>query len=107
MVRGGLEAVAAVAHQAGVPLIVDNTLATPYLIKPIDHGADIVVHSLTKFMGASVPVLHRAGCTVSAAVGSPSGSATEQNGPGSFYLVINGANTNWSVGRVEQHAGVE
>ncbi len=37
--------------QAGVPLIVDNTLATPYLCKPIEHGADIVVHSLTKFLG--------------------------------------------------------
>ncbi len=40
-----------VARNAGVPLIVDNTLATPYLIRPIDHGADIVVHSLTKFLG--------------------------------------------------------
>lgn len=46
-----IEGVAAVARKAGVPLIVDNTLATPYLIKPIDHGADIVVHSLTKFLG--------------------------------------------------------
>src|ERR1700726_2785719 len=46
-----IEAVAEVAHKAGVPLIVDNTLATPYLIRPIDHGADIVVHSLTKFLG--------------------------------------------------------
>jgi O-acetylhomoserine (thiol)-lyase len=46
-----LEAVAAIARKAGVPLIVDNTLATPYLCKPIDHGADIVVHSLTKFLG--------------------------------------------------------
>jgi len=46
-----IEAVAAVAHAHGVPLIVDNTMATPYLVKPIDHGADIVVHSLTKFMG--------------------------------------------------------
>ena len=46
-----IEAIAAVAHKAGVPLIVDNTLATPYLIRPIDHGADIVVHSLTKFLG--------------------------------------------------------
>jgi O-acetylhomoserine (thiol)-lyase len=43
--------VAKIARQAGVPLIVDNTLATPYLCRPIDHGADIVVHSLTKFMG--------------------------------------------------------
>ena len=46
-----IEAIASVARKAGVPLIVDNTLATPYLIKPIDHGADIVVHSLTKFLG--------------------------------------------------------
>ena len=40
-----------IARKAGVPLIVDNTLATPYLCKPIDYGADIVVHSLTKFLG--------------------------------------------------------
>ncbi len=43
--------VAAVAKRAGVPLIVDNTLATPYLCRPFDHGADLVVHSLTKFLG--------------------------------------------------------
>ena len=43
--------VAAVAHEAGIPLIVDNTLATPYLCRPIEHGADIVLHSLTKFLG--------------------------------------------------------
>jgi O-acetylhomoserine (thiol)-lyase len=46
-----LEAVAAVAHRAGVPFIVDNTVATPMLLKPIHHGADVVVHSLTKFVG--------------------------------------------------------
>src|SRR6202035_856330 len=46
-----VEALAAVAHRHGVPLIVDNTVATPILVKPIDYGADIVVHSLTKFMG--------------------------------------------------------
>jgi len=46
-----IEAVRNVARRAGVPLIVDNTLATPYLCKPIEHGADIVVHSLTKFLG--------------------------------------------------------
>ena len=39
-----------VAHEAGLPLIVDNTLATPYLCRPIEHGADIVVHSTTKFL---------------------------------------------------------
>lgn len=46
-----LPAIAAVAKKAGVPLIVDNTLATPYLCRPKEHGADIVVHSLTKFLG--------------------------------------------------------
>ncbi len=45
------EAVAAIAHEAGVPLIVDNTFGTPYLVKPIEFGADIVVHSATKFIG--------------------------------------------------------
>jgi len=46
-----LEALATVAHRAGVPLIVDNTVATPMLVRPIDHGADVVIHSLTKFLG--------------------------------------------------------
>ena len=46
-----IEGISKIAKQAGVPLIVDNTLATPYLCRPIEHGADIVVHSLTKFMG--------------------------------------------------------
>jgi O-acetylhomoserine (thiol)-lyase len=46
-----IAAVAAIAHEAGIPLIVDNTMATPYLVRPIDHGADIVVHSATKFIG--------------------------------------------------------
>ncbi len=46
-----LEAVAEVAHSAGVPFIVDNTVATPLMLKPIHHGADVVVHSLTKFIG--------------------------------------------------------
>lgn len=46
-----IAAVANIAHQANVPLIIDNTFATPYLCRPIEHGADIVVHSLTKFMG--------------------------------------------------------
>ncbi len=46
-----LEAISKIARRAGVPLIVDNTLATPYLCRPIEHGADLVLHSLTKFMG--------------------------------------------------------
>jgi O-acetylhomoserine (thiol)-lyase len=45
------EALAAVAHQHGVPLIVDNTVPSPYLCRPFDHGADIVVHALTKYLG--------------------------------------------------------
>ncbi|TXC91174.1 O-acetylhomoserine aminocarboxypropyltransferase/cysteine synthase [Metabacillus litoralis] len=45
-----IEAVAAIAHEAGIPLIVDNTFATPYLCRPIEHGADIVVHSATKWL---------------------------------------------------------
>jgi O-acetylhomoserine (thiol)-lyase len=46
-----VRAVADVAHTAGVPLIVDNTVATPYLLRPLEHGADVVVHSATKFLG--------------------------------------------------------
>jgi len=46
-----IRTVADVAHENGVPLIVDNTIATPYLIRPFEHGADIVVHSITKFLG--------------------------------------------------------
>ncbi|MEK9663437.1 MAG: PLP-dependent transferase, partial [Candidatus Nanopelagicales bacterium] len=46
-----IEGVAAVAHEVGVPLIIDNTVATPYLIRPIEWGADIVVHSATKYIG--------------------------------------------------------
>ncbi|MFC7407078.1 bifunctional o-acetylhomoserine/o-acetylserine sulfhydrylase [Georgenia alba] len=46
-----IEAVAAVAHETGVPLVVDNTVATPYLARPLEHGADIVVHSATKYLG--------------------------------------------------------
>jgi O-acetylhomoserine (thiol)-lyase len=46
-----IAAIAAVAQKHGIPLIVDNTMATPYLVRPLEHGADIVVHSLTKFMG--------------------------------------------------------
>ncbi|MBL4907858.1 MAG: aminotransferase class V-fold PLP-dependent enzyme, partial [Sneathiella sp.] len=46
-----IEAIAKIAHEAGIPLIVDNTLATPYLCRPIEWGADIVVHSATKFLG--------------------------------------------------------
>ena len=46
-----IEAVAKIAHEHNIPLVIDNTFATPYVCRPIDYGADIVVHSLTKFMG--------------------------------------------------------
>lgn len=46
-----IAAIAAIAHRHGLPLVIDNTFATPYLLRPIEHGADIVVHSATKFMG--------------------------------------------------------
>ena len=46
-----IEAIAAVAHKHGIPLVIDSTFATPYIIRPIEHGADIVVHSATKFIG--------------------------------------------------------
>ncbi|MEM1289383.1 MAG: O-acetylhomoserine aminocarboxypropyltransferase [Pseudomonadota bacterium] len=46
-----IAAIADVAKQAGIPLIVDNTMATPYLVRPLEHGANIVIHSLTKFIG--------------------------------------------------------
>ncbi len=46
-----IEAVAKVAHEVGVPLLVDNTVATPYLIRPLEHGADVVIHSATKYIG--------------------------------------------------------
>lgn len=46
-----VDAIAAIAHEHGLPLVVDNTFATPYLFRPIEHGADIVVHSATKFIG--------------------------------------------------------
>ncbi|MBG6239624.1 O-acetylhomoserine (thiol)-lyase [Mycetocola sp. CAN_C7] len=49
--------VSSIAHEAGIPLIVDNTIATPYLIRPFDHGADIIVHSATKFLGGHGTVI--------------------------------------------------
>ena len=52
-----LEAVADIAHRHGLPLIVDNTFATPYLLQPIQYGADIVVHSATKFIGGHGTVM--------------------------------------------------
>lgn len=52
-----IEALAEIAHSHGIPLIVDNTFATPYLLRPIEHGADIVVHSATKFIGGHGTVM--------------------------------------------------
>ncbi|MBR3144313.1 MAG: O-acetylhomoserine aminocarboxypropyltransferase/cysteine synthase [Clostridia bacterium] len=52
-----IEAVSAIAHENGIPFVVDSTFATPYLIRPIEHGADIVVHSATKFIGGHGTVM--------------------------------------------------
>ncbi len=52
-----IRAVADIAHENGVPLIVDNTIGTPYLIRPLEHGADIVIHSATKFLGGHGTVI--------------------------------------------------
>jgi len=52
-----IASVADIAHDAGVPLVVDNTIATPYLIRPFEHGADIIVHSATKFLGGHGTVI--------------------------------------------------
>ncbi|KQV05965.1 bifunctional o-acetylhomoserine/o-acetylserine sulfhydrylase [Leifsonia sp. Root112D2] len=52
-----IETVADIAHSHGIPLIVDNTIATPYLIRPLEHGADIVVHAATKFLGGHGTVI--------------------------------------------------
>lgn len=52
-----IDAIAAIAHKHGIPLIIDNTFATPYLLRPIEHGADVVVHSATKFIGGHGAVM--------------------------------------------------
>ncbi len=52
-----LEAIAKIAHENGIPVIIDNTFSTPYLFRPIEHGADIVVHSATKFLGGHGTVI--------------------------------------------------
>jgi len=52
-----IEAIAAIAHKNSIPLIVDNTLATPYMVRPIEYGADIIVHSATKFIGGHGTVI--------------------------------------------------
>ncbi len=52
-----IAAIAAVAHEHGIPLVIDNTFATPYLLRPIEYGADIVVHSATKFIGGHGTVM--------------------------------------------------
>ena len=52
-----VDSVAAIAHENGIPLIVDNTFATPYLFRPLEHGADVVVHSATKFIGGHGTVM--------------------------------------------------
>jgi O-acetylhomoserine (thiol)-lyase len=65
-----IEGLARVAHDHGVPLIVDNTVATPMLLRPIEHGADIVVNSLTKFLGGHGTTLGGASSTAATSTGS-------------------------------------
>lgn len=52
-----LEAISAIAHESGIPVLIDNTFSTPYLFRPIEHGADIVIHSATKFLGGHGTVI--------------------------------------------------
>lgn len=59
-----IEAVTKIAHDNGIPLIVDNTFGTPYLIKPFQFGADIVVHSATKFIGGRSPFGYKSMCRI-------------------------------------------
>jgi O-acetylhomoserine (thiol)-lyase len=68
-----LEAVAQIAHAEGIPLFIDNTLASPHLVRPLDHGADVVIHSATKFLG---------------------GHGTSIGG-----LIVDGGRFNWGQGR--------
>ncbi len=74
-----LEALARVAHRHGVPLIVDNTVATPILLRPIEYGADVVVHSMTKFMGGH-------GTTIGGMI-VDSGRFPWRNYPDRFYML--------------------
>jgi O-acetylhomoserine (thiol)-lyase len=67
-----IEGVSSVAHDAGVPLIVDNTVATPFLLRPLEHGADIVVHSATKFLGGHGTVVAGSSSTAAASTTPPS-----------------------------------
>ncbi|HXP84704.1 MAG TPA: O-acetylhomoserine aminocarboxypropyltransferase/cysteine synthase family protein [Bryobacteraceae bacterium] len=71
-----IEAVAKIAHEHGIPLVIDNTFATPYVCRPLDYGADIVVHSLTKFMGG--------------------------HGNSIGGIIVTGANFDWSKGNYRQ-----
>lgn len=73
-----IEELARVAHKHGVPLIVDNTVATPILLRPIEYGADVVVHSMTKFMGGH-------GTTLGGMI-VDSGKFPWQEHPGRFYM---------------------
>ena len=78
-----ISAVAAVAHAAGVPLMLDNTLPTPYLVRPFDHGADIVVHSATKFIGGHGTSIGGWSLTAASSTGRASGRFPEFTDAGS------------------------
>ena len=87
-----IDAIAAIAHQHGLPLVIDNTFGTPYLIRPIEHGADIVVHSATKFIGGH-------GTTLGAILLRDTGAAIS---PFNAFLLLQGVET-LSL-RLDRHA---
>jgi cystathionine gamma-synthase len=100
-----LEAVAALAHDTGALLVVDNTFATPYLQQPLAHGADVVVHSTTKYLGGHSDVV--GGAALTSDVGVASRLSTHQNsmgaipGPFDAWLVLRGVRT--LALRMERH----
>ena len=86
-----IDAIAQIAHAHGVPLVIDNTFATPYLLRPIEHGADIVVHSATKFLGGHGTTL--GGIIVDSGITEPNPSYhgvsfTEAAGSAAFVTYI-------------------
>ena len=97
--------VASVAHENGVPLIVDNTIATPYLIQPIAHGADIVVHSATKYLGGHSDVVGGFAATndpeIAERIGFLQNAVGAVPSPFDCYLILRGLKT--LAVRMERH----
>lgn len=76
-----IDAIAEIAHRHGLPLVIDNTFGTPYLIRPIEHGADIVVHSATKFIGGHGTALGELLWTVDILTGKPAANTRPSQHP--------------------------